>query len=347
MKKILAGIAVGLMCVPLTASALTADELKAQIGALLSQLTQLQQLIAGSATTTLSADVALPTACPSLVRVLSRGMRGDDVMLLQKFLVSQGVLSADSATGFYGALTEAAVRKWQSDRDIVSSGSALLTGWGAIGSRTRAAIRAACGGETTPTNDTLSVSVRGLDVSAELMMNAKGSCGAVSYVLDFGDSTPAQTIPVAANTCHAVTQSATHTYAEGGSYTISLTSRGGKITVPITAKKVAFVEGGSGTGTCVAPVFSTDEIPGGVVGGAWSLPLVSAPTASDLPQVSVSGQPASILLQNQIQVSAKTGSTTRAWILTGTPTTTGTYTVTLTAQNACGKASRTILLPIR
>ncbi|MDE2001729.1 MAG: peptidoglycan-binding protein [Patescibacteria group bacterium] len=48
---------------------------------------------------------------------LSRGSRGADVTDLQNFLTDQGAYSGP-ATGYFGPLTEAAVKKFQSDNDI-------------------------------------------------------------------------------------------------------------------------------------------------------------------------------------------------------------------------------------
>ncbi len=83
---------------------------------------------------------APPDSNTTQVRTLSRGMSGSDVLVLQKFLVAQGLLSSDSATGFFGALTEAAVKKFQSSRGIASSGTPATTGYGAVGPKTRAII---------------------------------------------------------------------------------------------------------------------------------------------------------------------------------------------------------------
>lgn len=73
-------------------------------------------------------------------RTLSRGMRGDDVVEIQNRLVSEGLLERGSATGFFGAQTEAAVRKFQTSRGIVSSGTPSSTGFGAVGPKTRISI---------------------------------------------------------------------------------------------------------------------------------------------------------------------------------------------------------------
>ena len=71
-------------------------------------------------------------------------------MQLQQYLISQNLLAAVSATGYFGKLTEAAVQQWQSSHGLVSSGTAATTGYGAVGPKTRAAIASACSGVSSP-----------------------------------------------------------------------------------------------------------------------------------------------------------------------------------------------------
>lgn len=81
----------------------------------------------------------------SLTRNLSFGAKGDDVINLQKFLIGKGYLAADSATGFFGMLTQAAVQKFQTAQGIVSSGSPDSNGYGAVGPMTRGRINSLIG----------------------------------------------------------------------------------------------------------------------------------------------------------------------------------------------------------
>ncbi len=71
--------------------------------------------------------------CPSITRTLYRTTRGNDVLSLQLYLISQNFLRSDSATGFYGILTEQAVRRFQALRGIEETGT--------VGFLTRAALR--------------------------------------------------------------------------------------------------------------------------------------------------------------------------------------------------------------
>ncbi|TSC61300.1 MAG: hypothetical protein Athens041674_816 [Parcubacteria group bacterium Athens0416_74] len=79
-----------------------------------------------------------PSANPEQVSTLVRGLSGADVLTLQQFLITQKLLPADSATGFFGALTEAAVKAFQSQNKLVSTGAPSTTGYGAVGPKTRA-----------------------------------------------------------------------------------------------------------------------------------------------------------------------------------------------------------------
>ena len=84
-----------------------------------------------------------------LTRTLVLGARdsatGGEVSKLQTFLVKAGHLNADLVTGYFGNMTQAAVRAWQSASGIVSSGTPATTGFGAIGPKSRAALASQCG----------------------------------------------------------------------------------------------------------------------------------------------------------------------------------------------------------
>ncbi|MFZ2555473.1 MAG: peptidoglycan-binding domain-containing protein [Minisyncoccia bacterium] len=115
------------------------------VAALLSQVAILQSqidaiILSRAASTT---PIVATGLCPDIPRLLSFGMNGADVGALQNFLISEGLLNADSATGFFGALTEAAVKTWQSAKAIITEGTPATTGYGVVGPKTRAAL-AAC-----------------------------------------------------------------------------------------------------------------------------------------------------------------------------------------------------------
>lgn len=90
------------------ASAQTVEELQAQIQQLLAQIQQLQAQLLQNQTGSSSAG----NAC-TFTRNLFVGVRGDDVMCLQNYLISQGYSIPAGATGFFGPQTKAAVSAWQ------------------------------------------------------------------------------------------------------------------------------------------------------------------------------------------------------------------------------------------
>ena len=76
--------------------------------------------------TTTPATIAQDTATTSpllLTRSLSRGISGDDVRRLQEFLArDRDVYPSGLVTGFFGSLTEAALKKWQAKHGIDAAG---------------------------------------------------------------------------------------------------------------------------------------------------------------------------------------------------------------------------------
>ncbi|MDO8741937.1 MAG: peptidoglycan-binding domain-containing protein, partial [bacterium] len=75
---------------------------------------------------------------PSLTRTLYQGTKGTDVKNLQTFLIQNNYLAPTNSTGFFGALTRAAVQKYQCAQNIVCSGTQTSTGYGMVGAKTRA-----------------------------------------------------------------------------------------------------------------------------------------------------------------------------------------------------------------
>ncbi len=105
-----------------------------------------QSAIAVAAFFTLLTPVFLSaqTSCPNLTRNLSLGSRGQDVVQLQNFLISQSFFAAGNNTAYFGRLTRSAVQKWQCKNMNICSGSPASNGWGSVGPRTRAAIANSC-----------------------------------------------------------------------------------------------------------------------------------------------------------------------------------------------------------
>jgi spore germination protein YaaH len=68
-------------------------------------------------------------------------MSGADVTALQTALIAKGYLAAGKNTGYFGALTDAALKKFQCDKNIICTG-ASVSGYGVYGPKTQAALAA-------------------------------------------------------------------------------------------------------------------------------------------------------------------------------------------------------------
>lgn len=85
----------------------------------------------------------------SFTQSLRLGLRSDAVRELQQSLASDPSLYPEGlVTGYYGSLTEQAVKRFQAKYGIVSSGDANTTGYGLVGPKTNAKLKEVFG--TTP-----------------------------------------------------------------------------------------------------------------------------------------------------------------------------------------------------
>lgn len=146
---------------PGSASALTSAELQAQIDALLAQISALQSQL----TQTTGTGTVTGCSITSFTRNLTVGSSGDDVKCLQIILNSDaattiaasGVGSAGSETTYFGALTKAAVIKFQNKyASEVLTPLGLTAGTGFVGAKSIAKLNTMIGtsGTTTPTTPT-------------------------------------------------------------------------------------------------------------------------------------------------------------------------------------------------
>ena len=136
---------------PLATSAITVAELNAQIAALMQQIVVLQAQMSVPRTTspaTQNANVS-SSACPQFTRNLSLGSNGSDVLSLQRFLVTQGLLGSNAVTGSFGGDTQNAIQTLQTRYNIVSSGTPTTTGWGNVGPKTIRLIGLNCAAQAT------------------------------------------------------------------------------------------------------------------------------------------------------------------------------------------------------
>ncbi len=90
-----------------------------------------------------------------IVSSLDLGSSGAEVNELQTYLAKDTALYPEGLiTGYFGALTEAAVQRFQTREGIVSSGTPETTGYGRVGPTTRARVNALLGGTSGGTNIT-------------------------------------------------------------------------------------------------------------------------------------------------------------------------------------------------
>ncbi len=117
-----------IVALPFFTHAATIAELQAQLQALLNQIAVIERQT--------KLEISSTPAC-TFSRTLARGAKGADVVCLQNFLIAQGYLAAWNNTGFFGAATEAAVKKLQCTRLGICAGTPATTGYGLVGARTR------------------------------------------------------------------------------------------------------------------------------------------------------------------------------------------------------------------
>ncbi|MBI4119438.1 MAG: peptidoglycan-binding protein [Parcubacteria group bacterium] len=91
----------------------------------------------------------VPIGAFATARPLSLGLSGGDVRTIQNQLISKGYLAAGKATGYFGPLTDAAVKKFQCDRTIACLNSSNI-GYGIVGPKTRAALVSASAASDNP-----------------------------------------------------------------------------------------------------------------------------------------------------------------------------------------------------
>lgn len=242
-------------------------QLYAQVQALLAQISalQAQQGVTGGTTAPVNTTPYNSAACPLIGRVLKLGTSGDDVTRLQQFLARDPSVYPEAViSGYYGSLTQAAVQRWQTKYNVVSSGTPDTTGFGVVGPRTAAAISLLCstgGGGTTggTTTGTTGASVGGfiqvtpitgnapLPVSVTANVNTGSSCVGATYTLNFGDGTVPQQIQTVNGNCSQQTQTYQHTYLYGGTYQVTLSAGSHTTGANVTVSGPAAPTGTTGT----------------------------------------------------------------------------------------------------
>lgn len=354
MKKFTSIITLLAMCtLPVVTNAQSTASIQQQTQTLLQQVQQLQSQIASSnGTSSTGSGATGSTSCPNIGRVLKLGSSGDDVTRLQQFLaLDPAVYPEGIASGYYGGLTEAAVQRWQSKYNVVSSGTPGTTGYGVVGPRTAAAIALLCsqnggGGSTGPVvGGYIQISpISGtapLAVNVTAYANSTLSCAAVNYTLDFGDGSAQQVIPVASGGCQQVTQKYTHTYIYGGSYKITLAAAGHQTSAGVSVSGPAQPTNGTGGSLYpVAPINNPTNNPS----STYSNTLNVSPAAGTSPlTVTISVQGLDPNQQYALNFGDGAGATLSGGIagqqVTHVYTNTGTFTVQLLIANSLVRAT--------
>ena len=233
------------------ASAVTVEELRAQVTELLSRIDALQQNIntpgAGAPNATTAATSA-GVACARVSRTLKIGSTGADVTRLQQFLALDPAVYPNAlVTGYYGALTEAAVKRFQCKNKIVCEGTPDSTGYGVTGPRTAAILALQCPDASAPASDNVGGFMRltpvsgnaPLNVSVEATVNTTNSCASATYEVDYGDGSAPNVVTVPAQTCSEVRQVFNHMFNNSGAYTVALRSGVHRTTAVVTVSGAA------------------------------------------------------------------------------------------------------------
>ena len=82
----------------------------------------------------------LPTVIPPITKTLSKGMRDTEVKYLQQKLIKLGYLTKGLDTGFYGDLSQLAVKKFCSDYKVASFLELAFVNGRWVGPKTRKAL---------------------------------------------------------------------------------------------------------------------------------------------------------------------------------------------------------------
>lgn len=184
-----------MMSAPAVNAQSTAD-LQAQISALLAQIAQLQAQLNQGGTSS-------GTACYSFSRSLTTGMTGSDVKDLQVFLNGRGYVVASSGAGsvgnestYFGALTKAAVAKFQ-------AANAISPAVGYFGPVTRAKVNSMC----TTTPGTPGTPVIGAGLNVRLSSSNPAANSLISSSASAAARVPVLTVDLTAGTASGVTVS--------------------------------------------------------------------------------------------------------------------------------------------
>ena len=156
--------------------------------------------------------------CVNLTSDLARGSKGTEVTQLQDFLAGESLFSA-KPTGFFGPVTEAALKKYQASRHIPQTGKADAV--------TRSSVQLFTCGSSPADFPSYVPMIRGLfgpqiakmgtQALFAVIVNNEFSAG-FTVTFDWGDDTKSEPQAINAKASHAVT--ATHAYIRPGRYDV-------------------------------------------------------------------------------------------------------------------------------
>lgn len=140
--------------------------------------------------------------------------KGGEVSVLQRFLKRDTAVYPEGlVTGFFGHSTEAAVKRFQKQKNISQTGF--------VGPLTRAAMKAVCGGgsgtSSTPYKFTATPASGTAPLSVAFSASSVETLTGVTYTVDFGDGSKGDMNQDAQNVLRV-----SHGYSSGGSFTAKL-----------------------------------------------------------------------------------------------------------------------------
>jgi len=228
MKVLLRVAMCAVLALPIAAAAQAStpqlDTLMAQVAALKSQLSTLQQSNSQTLATAAAPGVRL---CIVPERTLKRGDSGDDVSNLQLYLAKDSALYPEGAVvGTYGPATERAVQRWQKKYGIVTTGTPATTGYGAVGARTLSLLQKVwdCSGPVQVGWFSGNSGTSGVIFSAQTTSDKPLDA---SLSVDFGDGASSAVLVTSAvcktlaGPCSSL-MSVPHAYASNGNFTATL-----------------------------------------------------------------------------------------------------------------------------
>jgi len=239
---------VGAAALPL-ANAQTTTSLQAQIAALLAQIQTLQSQLGTSSTGTTTTSVGANTY--NFTSDLTVGSTGSAVTALQQFLIGQGDLVLATPTQYFGALTQAALAKFQAAKGITPS-------VGYFGPKTRAFVNSMSTSSTTTTTTTTTTGSlpAGCTTSSGYSPTTGASCATGT------------TSVVAPSTGLAVSLASTN--PSTGSLISSAPNTNGGSAARVPVEAVNFTAGNSGAVTLSGVVFQkTGVLSDSAISGAY------------------------------------------------------------------------------